>query len=140
MAIIKWDPFREIEKFFSEAEEFFPAFLPTFKISDIPVDIYETDENLVVEVGLPGFKPEEVKVHVEEDRLTINGNKEEKKEIKEENYYRKEIKKGSFKKVITLPYKVDENKGKAKFDNGILKITFPKPEKAEERGKEIKVE
>lgn len=140
MAIIKWDPFREIERFFSEVEEVFPAFLPTFRISDIPVDIYETDKDLVVEIGLPGFKPEDVKVRIEEDRLTITGNREEKKEVKEENYYRKELKKGSFKKVISLPYKVDETKGKAKFENGILKITFPKLEEKEERGKEIKIE
>ncbi len=137
MAIIKWDPFREIEKFFSE--DFFPALLPTFKISDIPVDIYETDKELVVEVGLPGFKSDEIKVHIEGDRLTISGQKEEKKEVKEENYYRKELRKGSFRKVILLPYKVDDEKGKAKFEEGILKITFPKP-KAEEEGREIKIE
>lgn len=138
MAIIKWDPFEEIREFFSEAEKILPVF-PTFKISELPVDIYETDKDLVVEVGLPGFKPDEVKVRVEEDKLMISGEKEEKKEVKEENYYRKEIKKGSFKKVITLPYKVDENKGKAKFEDGILRITFPKPEKTE-GGKEIKIE
>lgn len=137
MAIIRWDPFREIEKFFSE--DFFPALLPTFKISDIPVDIYEADKELVVEVGLPGFKSNEVKVHVEDDRLTISGQKKEEKEIKEENYYRRELKKGSFRKVIVLPYKVDSGKGKAKFEEGILKITFPKP-REEEEGKEIKIE
>jgi len=137
MAIIRWDPFREIEKFFSE--EFFPALVPTFKISDIPVDIYETDKELVVEVGLPGFKPEDVKLRVEEDQLILEGKKEEKKEVKEENYYRKEIKKGAFKKIITLPYVVDPEKAKAKMEEGILKVIFPKEEK-ETKGKEIKIE
>jgi len=132
MAIIRWDPFREIEKFFSE--EFFPALVPTFKLSDLPVDIYETDKELVVEVGLPGFKPEDIKVKVEEDYLVVEGKKEEKKETKEENYYRREIRKGSFKKVIPLPYTIDADKAKAKLEEGILKIVFPKPEK-EEKGK-----
>ncbi len=137
MAIIRWDPFKEIEKFFSE--EFFPALVPTFTVSSIPVDIYETDKELVVEVGLPGFKPEDVKLKVEEDKLIVEGGKEEKKEVKEENYYRKEIKRGSFRRVIYLPYVVDSEKAKAKLENGILKVVFPKAEK-EERGKEIKVE
>jgi len=137
MAIIKWDPFKEIEKLFSE--EFFPALVPTFTVSSVPVDIYETDKELVVEVGLPGLKPEDVKVVVEDDRLIIEGKKEEKKEVKEENYYRKEIRRGAFRKVVYLPYVVNEDKAKAKMENGILKIVFPKEEK-EEKGKEIKIE
>ena len=91
----------------------------------------------MVEVGLPGFKPEDVKVVVEDDKLVIEGKKEEKKEVKEENYYRKEIKKGSFRKVVHLPYVVNTEKAKAKLEEGILKITFPKEEK---EGKEIKIE
>lgn len=138
MAIIKWDPFREIERFFSE--DFFPALLPTFKISDIPVDMYETDNELVVEVGLPGFRQDEIKINVEEDHLMVTGKKEEKEEVKEENYYRKELRRGSFRKVIPLPYKVDSERGKAKFQDGVLKITFPKPQEEKKGGKEIKIE
>ncbi len=138
MAIIRWDPFREIEKFFSE--EFFPALVPTFKFSDIPVDMYETDKELVVEVGVPGFKSEDIKIRVDEDQLIIEAKKEERKEEKEGNYYRKEIRRGSFKKIISLPYVVNPDKAKAKLEEGILKVTFPKPVEKEERGKEIKVE
>lgn len=136
MAIIKWDPFREIERIFSE--DFFPALFPTFKISDLPVDIYETDKELVVEVGIPGFKSEDVKVKVEDNYLTIEGKKEEKKEEKEGSYFRKEIRRGSFKKVISLPYSVNPDEAKAKIENGILRIVFPKQEV--EKGKEIKIE
>jgi len=137
MAIIRWDPFKEIERIFSE--EFFPALVPTFTVSSVPVDIYETEKELVVEVGLPGLKPEDIRVVVEDDKLIIEGKKEEKKEVKEENYYRKEIKKGAFKKIIYLPYVVDENKTRAKMEDGILKIVFPKEEK-ETKGREIKIE
>ena len=136
MAIIKWDPFKEIERIFSE--DFFPALLPTFKVSDLPVDIYETENELVVEVGIPGFKSDDIKVKVEDNYLTIEGKKEEKKETKEGSYFRKEIRKGSFKKVVLLPYSVNPDEAKAKLENGILRIVFPK-EKVE-KGKEIKIE
>ncbi|MEM5782556.1 MAG: Hsp20/alpha crystallin family protein, partial [Candidatus Aenigmatarchaeota archaeon] len=105
MDIIKWDPFKDIEKFFTE--EFFPALVPAFSLQHIPVDIYETDKELIVEVGIPGAKSEDIKVRVEEDKLIVEGKKEEKKEVKEKNYYRKEMKKGEFKRVITLPYEVN---------------------------------
>lgn len=138
MDIIKWDPFKDIEKFFTE--EFFPALVPAFSLQHIPVDIYETDKELIVEVGIPGAKSEDIKVRVEEDKLIVEGKKEEKKEVKEKNYYRKEMKKGEFKRVITLPYEVNPEKARAKMEDGVLKVIFPKPEAKEEKGKEIKVE
>jgi HSP20 family protein len=137
MEIIKWDPFKDIERFFSE--EFFPALVPTVSLQHLPVDIYETDKELVVEVGIPGLKNEDIKVRVEENRLIVEGGKKEEKEVKEKNYYRKEIRKGEFRRVIALPYEVDPDKGKAKMEDGVLKITFPKPVEKKE-GKEIKIE
>lgn len=131
--LVRWDPFEEIEKFFGER-----FFVPTISFSATPVDIYETDKELVVEVGLPGMKKEDISLKVEEDRVVIEGKKEEKKEVKEENYYRKEIKRGEFKRVISLPYEVFPDKARAEMKDGILKITFLKEVK--EKGKEIKIE
>ncbi|MCS7183988.1 MAG: Hsp20/alpha crystallin family protein [Patescibacteria group bacterium] len=133
--IIRWDPFKEIERFFSD--DFFPALLPTVRLPEIPVDIYEKDNKLYVEVGLPGLSKDDVKIRIKDDLLTIEGTKEEKKEEKDENYYRREIKRGSFKRVIRLPYQINEKEAKAEFSNGILKISFPKAE--ENEGKEIKI-
>ncbi|GIW65673.1 MAG: Hsp20/alpha crystallin family protein [Candidatus Parcubacteria bacterium] len=137
--LIKWDPFEEIKKFFSE-EDFLPTLLPAVRMPTIPIDIYEKNNKLYVEVGLPGLSKDDIKVRVDKDLLTIEVNKEEKKEEKEENYYRKEIRRGSFKRVIRLPYEVDYKEAKAEFHNGILLISFslPKPETKEDN--EIKIE
>ncbi|MGC8981348.1 MAG: Hsp20/alpha crystallin family protein [Minisyncoccia bacterium] len=137
MEIIKWDPFKDLERFFSE--EFFPALVPTFSLQHLPVDIYETDKELIVEVGVPGMKKDDIKIRIEEDRLIVEGKKSEEKEVKEKNYYRKEIRKGEFRRVIALPYEVDPEKGKAKLEDGVLKVVFPKPEIKKE-GKEVKIE
>jgi HSP20 family protein len=137
MEIIRWDPFKDIERFFSE--EFFPALVPTFSLQHFPVDIYETDKELVVEIGIPGLKSEDIKLRVEEDKLIVEGKKSEEKEVKEKNYYRKEIRKGEFRRVIALPYEVDPENAKAKMEDGVLRVVFPKPVEKKE-GKEIKIE
>lgn len=134
--LIKWDPFRDLEKFFSE--DFMPALFPTIRFSAIPVDIYEKDNQLFVEVGLPGLKKEDIKIKIKDDYLIINVAKEEKEEEKKENYYRKEIRRGKFERLIRLPYEVNEKEAKAEFNNGILKISFPLEKKEEER--EIKID
>ncbi len=135
--LIKWDPFKDIEKFFSE--DFAPAFVPTFRLNDLPVDIYEDDNNIVVEVGLTGVDPKNVSLKVEENRLKISGRFDEKKETKAENYWRKEIKRGEFNRTIVLPQEVNAAEAKAKYENGILKINLPKAAKVDQ-SREIKIE
>lgn len=135
VSLIKWDPFKDFEKFFSD--DFFPALLPTVRVPSIPVDIYEKDGKLFVEVGLPGLNKEDIKVRIKDDSLIIEGTKEEKEEEKNKNYYRKEIRRSAFKRLIKLPYEIDEKEAKAEFKNGILIISFPKKES--EDGKEIKI-
>ncbi|GIW66864.1 MAG: heat-shock protein Hsp20 [Candidatus Parcubacteria bacterium] len=133
----RWDPFRELERFF--ADDFFPALLPTIKVPSIPVDIYEKDNKLYVEVGLPGLSKDDVKIKLNKDLLTIEGTKEEKKEEKKENYYRKEIRRGVFKRTIKLPYEVESKDAKAEFNNGILIVSFPIPKTEDGEGNEIKI-
>jgi HSP20 family protein len=137
VGLIRFDPFKEIERMFSD--DFFPALLPTFKMSDVAVDIYETDDALVVEAAIPGVDAKNVKVKVEDNLLRLSGKFEKKDEVKEDNYWRKEMRRGEFVKTVALPYVVDPETAKAKFDNGVLKVTFAKP-KAQERGKEIVIE
>lgn len=136
MAIIKWNPFREIERFFEE--DLIPMVPTFFTSSDFPVDIYEEDNNLVVEVALAGVQPENVEVKVEDNRLKIQGKVEEKKETKEENYWRREIRRGNFQKIITLPYQVEADKANAQFKDGMLKIVLPKKGE-EEKGISIPI-
>jgi HSP20 family protein len=132
--IRRWEPFREfIEKFFEE--DF------GFTISPrLATDVYETDKDLVVEMQVPGFKKEDIKISFQDDYLKVEGKAEEEKEEKEKNYWRKEIRKGSFVRVIPLPRKVDPKKAKASFKDGVLKISLPKIEEIKEVGEEIKIE
>jgi HSP20 family protein len=132
--IRRWEPFREfIERFFEEDFD--------FSISPrLATDVYETDKDLVVEMQVPGFKKEDIKVSFQDDYLKVEGRAEEEKEEKEKNYWRKEIRKGSFVRVIPLPKKVDPKKAKASFKDGILKISLPKIEEIKEAGEEIKIE
>jgi HSP20 family protein len=132
--IRRWEPFREfIERFFEEDFD--------FSISPrLATDVYETDKDLVVEMQVPGFKKENIKVSFQDDYLKVEGKAEEEKEEKEKNYWRKEIRRGSFVRVIPLPKKVDPRKAKANFKDGILKISLPKIEEIKEVGEEIKIE
>jgi HSP20 family protein len=132
--IRRWEPFREfIEKFFEEDFD--------FTISPrLATDVYETDKDLIVEMQVPGFKKEDIKISFQYDYLKVEGKAEEEKEEKEKNYWRKEIRKGSFVRVIPLPRKVDPKKAKASFKDGILKISLPKIEEIKEVGEEIKIE
>ena len=135
--LIKWDPFKDLENFLSE-DFMMPALFPTIKLSSIPVDIYEKDNKLFIEVGLPGLSKNDIKLIFKDNYLIIRGIKEEKKEEKEENYYRKEIRRGKFERIVRLPYEVNEKEAKAEFNNGILKISFPLAKGEEER--EIKID
>jgi HSP20 family protein len=125
MPIIKWEPFRDIEKFFEE-DFLFPSFS---RIGwDLAVDVYEEGGNVVAEMNLPGVDPEKVEILIKDDHLKISGSRDEKKEIKGENYYRREIKRGNFERVVKLPTAVKADKAEAEYKDGILKVIIPKEE------------
>mgnify|MGYP000682585844 CR=1 FL=1 len=132
--IRRWEPLREfLERFFEEDFDFF--FSPK-----VATDIYETDKDLVVEMHVPGYKKEDIRVSFQDGYLKVEGKAEETKEEKEKNYWRKEIRGGSFVRVFPLPIKVDHKKAKASFKDGVLKISLPKIEEEKEVGEEIKIE
>jgi len=136
MAIIPWRPSFDLDRFFEE-ENRWPPFAPMRKFLAPAMDIYEEKNNIVVEMPLAGVPPEKVDISIENDLLTVKGEVEEKKETKEENYYHKEIKRGSFVRQASLPMAVKGDGAKAETANGMLKIIIPKAEKA--KGKKISV-
>jgi len=101
--------------------------------------IYQDKDNLYVEIPLVGVKPENVEVSIEDNILTISGKSEDKKEIKEKDYIRKEIRQGEFRRVIKLPVEVKEDKAAAETVSGLLKITIPKTNKTISKGKRIPI-
>lgn len=138
MAIIKWTPifdqfaddgslFRELTPSIGQHENFMPA-----------IDMYEDNENVVVETELAGIDPENVSISIENDTLTIKGTAEKKSEVEDKNYYRKEIKRGSFYRSIPLPARVLGDNASAVAEGGVLKISIPKM--PEGKPKTIKIE
>lgn len=138
MPLIPWKAFDELERFFEE-EDFFPV-IPARWQRTPRMNVYETDKEVVAEFELPGIDPEKVDITLKDNILTVKGESEEKKEEKEKNYYRKEIRKGYFERSILLPVETREEEAKASYKDGVLKVTIPRKEEREVKETKIKVE
>jgi HSP20 family protein len=139
MPIIRHSPFADIERFFDEE---FPSFgfIPAVKRAMEPaMDVYQTDHDLVVELQVPKMDPKDIKVTVEEGVLKVEGGQTEEKEEKGKEYFRREIRRGHFVRMISLPVPVKEGEAKASFENGVLKVTMPKTEQTKPKSIEIEV-
>ncbi len=125
MSLIKWSPFFEP---FDAMDEFFKN-VPSGSRSQglVPaIDVYDKHDSVIIETALPGADPSKVQLSIENDVLSISGSSERKTEVDEKDYYRKEIRSGSFMRQVSLPPGVKEGDAKASFKDGILTITFPK--------------
>ena len=138
MDIIKWSPFRDIDKLFEE-EDFFPVIPAISRKSKPAIDVYQTKEDVIAQVAIAGVDPKDVKVSVENDILTVKGETKKEKETKEKDYYCKEISSGNFIRSISLPAHVKAEKAQAESKDGVLKITIPKDEKKKLKEIPIKI-
>ncbi len=155
MAIVRWNPARELMPALSEEmvdmrrqinrmfDNLFRGELP--EPSDLlstwnpSVDIAEREDGYVVKVELPGVNKEDVRITLEENLLTIRGEKKQEKESKDQNYHRMERSYGSFQRSFTLPTSVKADKIDANYRDGILTVTLPKAEEARRKQIEVKV-
>ena len=103
-----------------------------------PVDVYEDEHTLVLKLEVPGIKQEDLDVRVENQTLTVKGERKFEKNEKEENFHRIERRYGTFARTFTLPQTVDTNVPKARYEHGVLTISLPKKEAA--KPKQVKVE
>jgi HSP20 family protein len=137
---MKDDMFKEMQKYFNPDEDFFGFFPPMRRRFGPPVDIYQTDKEIVVEMNAPGLDIESLDIAVEDDNiLRIEGGKEEKKEEKGRDYVRREIRRGRFVRRVPLPTPVKGKDANAEYENGMLKITIPKAAVKEPKKIKIKV-
>lgn len=144
MAVVKWDPFREMITLRSAMDRMFEDSI-TRRYQDVagtgeeylPLDIYQTENDLVIKAALPGVKPDEVDISLTGDVLTIRGEHKESTDMKDENYARKEIRYGKFGRAITIPMQIQNDKVEASFENGILTLVLPKAEAI--KPKQIKI-
>ncbi len=102
------------------------------------MDIFENKDQVVIEAELPGMKPEDVNISIENNVLTIQGERKFEKKEESDNYHRIERRYGSFTRSFTLPPTVNPDDIKAEFDNGLLRVTIAKREEAKPRRIEIK--
>ncbi|GAC1371687.1 MAG: Hsp20/alpha crystallin family protein [Candidatus Saccharimonadales bacterium] len=134
-SLINWDPFRELDDIQDQMSRLFNRSLSGTGLIGLPAtDIYEEDGKLSFETALPQFKEDEVDVQIDGDRLEIKAEHKADNEIKERNYLRRESQSASYYRQFVLPKDVDADTANAKFDKGVLSITFdckelPQPKK-----------
>lgn len=125
MSLIKWEPFDDFDRVFRDLSS-----LPQLKMSnvafDLAVDVYEDGDNLIAEMNLPGLKGDDIDIELEDNHLRISGKREEVQEKKEKSHYAKEIRRGTFERLISLPNAINSEKVDAEYKDGVLKITMPR--------------
>jgi HSP20 family protein len=141
--IVRWDPYGEMTGIRRLMDRWFGE-MPRLGRFDFdvgggrfPLDLYETDEAVVLKAALPGVKAEDVDITITGETLTIKGEARREEEEKKRDYYRQETWYGNFARSISLPSQVEAEKAEAVFDDGVLKLTIPKAAAA--RPKTIKV-
>lgn len=130
MSLIKWSPmfpFEDFDRMFENMQGFMPA-----------VDVYETKKDVMVELSVPHIDPEKVDISIDNNVLHIKGTTEKKTEVEDKDYYRREIRSGSFYRTIPLPTAVIGDKASAVHEDGVLKVSIPKVVEGEPK-KPIKV-
>lgn len=136
MALTRWDPFRDLNvlqermnRIFEDAGRGWRGDEPSSTTSWSPaVDIYETENEITVQAELPGVDRKDITLHLEKNVLTLKGERRFEKETKQENYHRIERAYGGFSRSFSIPAMVDEDKIRADYKDGILKIALPKKE------------
>jgi HSP20 family protein len=145
-SITRWDPFRELTQLQERMDRLFRdnvgysgsreealeqgSFIP-------PVDVYEDEHNITLKLEVPGIDQKDLDIRIENNTLTVRGERKLEKEEKQENFHRIERRYGSFVRNFQLPTTLDAEKVNANYDNGVLKITLAK--KAEAKPKQIQV-
>ncbi len=138
-ALTRWEPFAELGELRSRLDRMFGDLADGREGAWSPaVDIERDNGNLVVRADVPGLKPEEVKIEIENDILTVSGEHEETKEEKDKQFLRRERRYGSFSRSMALPPGVEAKKIKATTHSGIVEVTIPLPKEAKKEKIEIK--
>jgi HSP20 family protein len=132
MTLVRWEPFRELTALQSEVNRLFSR----AGGSDVAerqswtpsVDVIETEDAIKLKAELAGMDPKDISIEVQDNVLTVSGERRFEDEVKEDKYYRIERRYGSFSRSLNLPMTADEDKIQAKYNDGVLEVTVPKAE------------
>jgi len=146
MTITRWDPFRDVMSLQNRMNSLFQDFNrgqnendPLTTAAFVPaVDIYEDEHKIVLKLEVPGMKQEDLDIQLENNTLTVRGERKFEKEEKEQNFHRIERRYGSFFRAFTVPNTVNTDNVKADYEAGVLRIALEK--RAEAKPKQIKVQ
>ena len=150
MALVRWEPVRELTTLQNEMNRLFSSFFDTPAGGTgngghtlrrwVPaMDLVETEDHFVLKADLPGLGPDDVNIEVEDNVLTISGDRKVEHETQREGYYRLERASGEFRRSLTLPEGTRLDDIAASFDKGVLEIRIPKPEERKPRKVSISV-
>jgi HSP20 family protein len=147
MALIRWEPVRELGTIQNEMNRLFNTFFDAPTVAGgtpvrrwIPaMDVVETEDDFVLRADLPGLSENDVKIELEDNVLTISGERKAEHEERKEGYYRVERSSGAFTRSLTLPEGVDPERVRANFDRGVLEVRVPKPAQGKPRKVAISV-
>ncbi len=148
MAITRWRPFRDLVNIQEEMNRLFDDFFGrSVSRPEWPegawtpsVDVAETKDDVVIKAEIPGMKKEDVKISIQDNVLTLKGEKKQEKEEKDANFHRIERSYGAFCRSFTLPTSVKTDKIKATYKDGVLNITLPKTEEVKPKEIPISIE
>lgn len=145
MNVVKYDPFRDLRSLQDEMNRLFSGTFSRGSQDEVlrgawspSVDIFENKNEIVLEAELPGMNPEDVNISIENNVLTLHGERRFEKKDESDNFHRVERSYGSFTRSFTLPPTVSSENANAEFQNGVLRLTLAKREEAKPRRIEIK--
>jgi HSP20 family protein len=144
MALIRWEPFREIDTLQREMNRLFDSLTPTTPNGENvgvafipPAEMHETPEAIHLKLEVPGMEPKDLDVQVTAEAIAISGDRKSETKTQEKGMTRTEFRYGQFRRVIPLPTRIQNDKVQAEYKNGILSLTLPKAEA--EKNKVVKV-
>ena len=141
MSIVRWEPFSDLMSLREAMDRLFEESfvrpgsrsLTGYSGSDLALDMYETDDDVVITTTMPGVRPEDVDISITGDILTIKGEMKQEAKNEKSNYLRQERRYGSFARTVQIPVPVQSDKADAKFKDGVLTLSIPKAEEAKPR-------
>ncbi|MBS3783364.1 MAG: Hsp20/alpha crystallin family protein [Anaerolineae bacterium] len=144
--LTRWEPFRDLISLREAMDQLLKEsyvrpgteMLASRAAGALAVDMYETDEAVVVKTATPGVDPEDIDISITGDTLTIKGETKVDEEIEEENYLCRERRYGAFSRSLTIPVAVQADEAEAEFEDGVLTLMLPKAEQVKPKAIEIK--
>jgi HSP20 family protein len=130
MALIRWQPFQEVETLHRQMNQMFDELMASERQSATSwqpaIELQDTEDNLVLRLEIPGVDGKDIDIHVTREAVAISGEHRFEKETQEKGFFRSEFRYGNFQRVVPLPVPIQNDQVKADFKNGVLTLTMPK--------------